>query len=434
MGAGGPGQHYLWLDPEIPGDASVNIDWYIEQARLAEAAKFDLIFIVDSQFITADSPPHYLNRLEPMTLLSALAVSTRHLGLVATMTTSYNDPFNLARRLAVAGPDQRRPVRLERRHQRRRGRGGQLQPRGALRLRHPLRPRPGVRPGRPGPVGLLRGRTRSPATAGRAGSSTRPAARAPPPGRALPVAGPAQHLPLAAGPAGHLPGRRLRAGPRPGRDHRRGHLHPRAVDRAGPGVLRRHQGPRRGQGPRPRPHHRHARRPGLRRRHRRRGPGDRARPAAGRPGLRPRAGRARPPVRLARLPPVRPGRAVPATSLHAAERGFRTQAREDRQAGPGQRLHAPADGASSSPRPSRPRSSAPRIRSRTRSSGGSTAAPSTGPTSTSATPPSSAGSSTRWCPSCANAASSAPSTSRHAARQPGHPGAGESAYPGPPSR
>ena len=100
MGAGGPGQHYLWLDPEIPGDASVNVNWYIEQARLAEAARFDLIFIVDSQFITPDSPPHYLNRLEPITLLSALAVTTQHLGLVATMTTSYNDPFNLARRLA----------------------------------------------------------------------------------------------------------------------------------------------------------------------------------------------------------------------------------------------------------------------------------------------------------------------------------------------
>jgi FMN-dependent oxidoreductase (nitrilotriacetate monooxygenase family) len=100
MGAGGPGAHYQWLDPQIPGDASVNINWYIEQARLAEQAKFDLIFIVDSQFITPDSPPHYLNRLEPMTLLSALAVSTEHLGLVATMTTSYNDPFNLARRLA----------------------------------------------------------------------------------------------------------------------------------------------------------------------------------------------------------------------------------------------------------------------------------------------------------------------------------------------
>jgi FMN-dependent oxidoreductase (nitrilotriacetate monooxygenase family) len=100
MGVGGPGQHYQWLDPAIPRDASVNINWYIEQARLAEAARFDLIFIVDSQFITPDSPPHYLNRLEPMTLLAALAVSTQYLGLVATMTTSYNDPFNLARRLA----------------------------------------------------------------------------------------------------------------------------------------------------------------------------------------------------------------------------------------------------------------------------------------------------------------------------------------------
>ncbi|HEY7921362.1 MAG TPA: NtaA/DmoA family FMN-dependent monooxygenase, partial [Streptosporangiaceae bacterium] len=100
MGAGGPGQHFQWLDPEIPGDASVNIGWYMEQVQQAEAAKFDLVFIVDSQFITPDSPPHYLNRLEPMTLLSALAVVTRHIGLVATMTTSYNDPFNLARRLA----------------------------------------------------------------------------------------------------------------------------------------------------------------------------------------------------------------------------------------------------------------------------------------------------------------------------------------------
>ena len=97
---GGPGSPYLWLDEDFPVDASVNINWYIELARRAEEAKFDLVFIVDSQFITADSPPHYLNRLEPITLLSALAVSTTHIGLVATMTTSYNDPFNVARRLA----------------------------------------------------------------------------------------------------------------------------------------------------------------------------------------------------------------------------------------------------------------------------------------------------------------------------------------------
>lgn len=97
-GAGGPGSYQLWHDPEIPGDASVSVDWFTGVAKAAEQAKFDLIFIVDSQFITPDSPPHYLNRLEPLTLLSALATHTSHLGLVGTATTSYNSPFNLARR------------------------------------------------------------------------------------------------------------------------------------------------------------------------------------------------------------------------------------------------------------------------------------------------------------------------------------------------
>lgn len=99
-GVGGPGDSNRWLDTDIPLDASVSIDWYIDVVRQAEAAKFDLVFIVDSQFITANSPPHYLNRLEPLTLLSALAVATQHIGLVGTLTTSYNDPFNLARRFA----------------------------------------------------------------------------------------------------------------------------------------------------------------------------------------------------------------------------------------------------------------------------------------------------------------------------------------------
>jgi FMN-dependent oxidoreductase (nitrilotriacetate monooxygenase family) len=99
-GTGGPGEHNRWLDPEIPGDASVDIDWYIAQAQAAEAAALDLVFIVDSQFITPDSPPHYLNRLEPLTLLSALATRTERIGLVGTATTSYNSPYNLARRFA----------------------------------------------------------------------------------------------------------------------------------------------------------------------------------------------------------------------------------------------------------------------------------------------------------------------------------------------
>ncbi|MFT4247053.1 MAG: LLM class flavin-dependent oxidoreductase [Pseudomonas sp.] len=86
-----------WRHPDIPGDASIDIDWYRRQAQAAEAAKFDFVFIVDSPYITPDSAPHFLNRLEPLTLLSALAGATERIGLVATLTTSYTEPYNVAR-------------------------------------------------------------------------------------------------------------------------------------------------------------------------------------------------------------------------------------------------------------------------------------------------------------------------------------------------
>jgi FMN-dependent oxidoreductase (nitrilotriacetate monooxygenase family) len=86
-----------WREPGLPGDASIDIAWYRENARKAEAAKFDLVFIVDSPYITPDTAPHFLNRLEPLTLLSAVAGATSHIGLVATLTTSYTEPFNVAR-------------------------------------------------------------------------------------------------------------------------------------------------------------------------------------------------------------------------------------------------------------------------------------------------------------------------------------------------
>jgi FMN-dependent oxidoreductase (nitrilotriacetate monooxygenase family) len=89
-----------WRHPDLPGDASIDIDWYIAAARKAEAAKFDLVFIVDSPFITPDTAPHFLNRLEPLTLLSAVAAATSRIGLVGTLTSSYNEPFNVARAFA----------------------------------------------------------------------------------------------------------------------------------------------------------------------------------------------------------------------------------------------------------------------------------------------------------------------------------------------
>ncbi|MFE9251264.1 LLM class flavin-dependent oxidoreductase [Streptomyces sp. NPDC007088] len=99
-GVGGPGQHGLWKDPRVAKNASVDIHYYIGQAQAAEQALFDAFFIVDSQFINATYPAHYLNRLEPLTLLSAVATHTRRIGLVGTASSTYNSPFNLARRLA----------------------------------------------------------------------------------------------------------------------------------------------------------------------------------------------------------------------------------------------------------------------------------------------------------------------------------------------
>jgi len=89
--------HATWRNAGVQSDASIDINWYIDQARLAEAAKFDFVFIVDSPFITKDSAPHFLNRLEPLTLLSAVAASTQKIGLVATLTTTYWEPYNVAR-------------------------------------------------------------------------------------------------------------------------------------------------------------------------------------------------------------------------------------------------------------------------------------------------------------------------------------------------
>ncbi|MCA1217499.1 NtaA/DmoA family FMN-dependent monooxygenase [Streptomyces sp. 8L] len=99
-GVGGPGQHGLWKDPRVAKNASIDINYYIRLAQAAEHALFDALFIVDSQFINHTYPAHYLNRLEPLTLLSAVATHTTHIGLVGTASSTYNSPFNLARRLA----------------------------------------------------------------------------------------------------------------------------------------------------------------------------------------------------------------------------------------------------------------------------------------------------------------------------------------------
>lgn len=96
----GVGGGTLWRHPDIPSDASVNIDFYKGQARLAEQVKFDFVFVADGLYITEQSIPHFLNRFEPITILSALATATKHIGLIGTLSTTYSEPFTVARQFA----------------------------------------------------------------------------------------------------------------------------------------------------------------------------------------------------------------------------------------------------------------------------------------------------------------------------------------------
>ncbi|SFF14692.1 FMN-dependent oxidoreductase, nitrilotriacetate monooxygenase family [Paenibacillus algorifonticola] len=99
----GTGMHVAgWRHPHAQPDASIDIDYYRKLARTAERGKFDIAFIADSLAINEQSHPNILNRFEPITLITALACATTHIGVVATASTSYIEPFNLARLLLSA--------------------------------------------------------------------------------------------------------------------------------------------------------------------------------------------------------------------------------------------------------------------------------------------------------------------------------------------
>lgn len=89
-----------WRHPDSVADAGINFPFYKTQAQKAEAGKFDFAFIADSVSINAKSSPHYLNRFEPLTLLSGLAAVTSRIGLVGTLTVSYSEPYTVARQFA----------------------------------------------------------------------------------------------------------------------------------------------------------------------------------------------------------------------------------------------------------------------------------------------------------------------------------------------
>lgn len=97
----GAGAHMnSWRHPSSPVDASINFDYFVRSARKAEENGIAFAFVADGLFINEKSVPHFLNRFEPITILSALAATTSKLGLVGTLSTSYSEPFTVARQFA----------------------------------------------------------------------------------------------------------------------------------------------------------------------------------------------------------------------------------------------------------------------------------------------------------------------------------------------
>jgi len=98
---GAGGHMNAWRHASAPADASVNFRYFTDLAQQAESAGFDFLFVADGLHINEKSLPHFLNRFEPVALLSALAAVTQRIGLAGTISTSYSDPFTVARQLAT---------------------------------------------------------------------------------------------------------------------------------------------------------------------------------------------------------------------------------------------------------------------------------------------------------------------------------------------
>ena len=96
-----PGQHVAsWRYPTTQPHRTFDLDYYIEIAKIAERGKFDMIFFADvfGQELQENSSSGL--KLDPIIIQSALAAVTKNIGLTATVTTTYNEPFQLARKFA----------------------------------------------------------------------------------------------------------------------------------------------------------------------------------------------------------------------------------------------------------------------------------------------------------------------------------------------
>jgi alkanesulfonate monooxygenase len=96
-----------WRHAETPAGGNMDVRHYVHMARTAERGLFDMVFLADTVGLhDYDEPPGALARMstsvqfEPITLLSSLAMVTSRVGLVASASTTYNEPYHIARKIA----------------------------------------------------------------------------------------------------------------------------------------------------------------------------------------------------------------------------------------------------------------------------------------------------------------------------------------------
>lgn len=83
--------------PDSIQGGGMNLKKTIEHAKILEKAKFDFLFVSDSLYVDKKTHPDMFTFFEPLSLLSIIAMETKNLGLVATGSTTYSEPFNLSR-------------------------------------------------------------------------------------------------------------------------------------------------------------------------------------------------------------------------------------------------------------------------------------------------------------------------------------------------
>ena len=94
-----PNGHHeaAWRHPQSVPQHSMDIGYYQQLALRAEREKLDAIFFADSPSLSESGREGLRIRFEPITWLAAIAAVTQRIGLIATASTTYSEPYNLAR-------------------------------------------------------------------------------------------------------------------------------------------------------------------------------------------------------------------------------------------------------------------------------------------------------------------------------------------------